>query len=236
MTCPNCNSTNTTQNGTDVISAPYMQTELNGELLYLATITTYSTCNNCGLVFQNNIKSQEWYDWFYSSGTYRKTLGLPDDRMNSDEKQRAKRVMEWLSISGIQVHSHKDYGSSRGYFLNETREHYHCQIMGDDPMSDYGLMTFDDMPDRPDLVSAIHVLEHVVDPAAKLQAMAKETTRYLLIEVPGKNTLGGALRFAHLYYFPPELLMNMVINAGMKIVVMEAGDNTRILAEKVLDK
>jgi hypothetical protein len=231
--CPVCGSSNIKPNHANILSAPYMQTELNGEIIYMATASKYSRCNMCGLVIQDNMKSQEWYDWFYSSGTYRKTLGLTDEEMNLDERARASELVDFLSSNNVQIHSHKDYGSSRGYFLNKTHERFKCQITGDEPLSDYGLMTYDDMPDKPDLVSAIHVLEHVVNPVAKLQSMAKETLRYLLVEVPGEHCIGGALRFAHLHYFPPDTLRAMIETCGLKVVAMDTEPNTRILAEKL---
>jgi len=55
------------------------------------------------------------------------------------------------------------------------------------------------------------------------------TKGVLFIEVPGEHAHGGALRFAHLYYYPPELLIDMVESIGLKVIKTETEPNTRIL-------
>jgi hypothetical protein len=94
------------------------------------------------------------------------------------------------------------------------------------------VIEYDNYDHTPDLVSAIHVLEHTTDPLSELKHYADMTSKYLLIEVPGLTCTGGPLRFAHLFYFPPQVLADQVTKLGFKIIDMQTEPNTRILAEK----
>ena len=235
MICPWCGGSLIINNAKSVYSAPHMDAEMNGERLHMGTLTTYSECKTCGLMFVNPKLSDEWYEWFYSSGTYRQTLGISQEEMDADEQRRADDLVEWLSVfDEMNINHHCDIGSSRGYLMENMRREYQCSVYGVEPNSDYKSIVESGYFSKPDLVSAIHVLEHVTDPIKELTTWANMTSKYLLIEVPGLNTVGGPLRFAHLYYFPPELLKAKIIELGFDIVAMETEPNTRILAEKRL--
>jgi hypothetical protein len=176
--------------------------------------------------------SDEWYNWFYSSGTYRQTLGISQEEMDRDEEFRAHEIVSWLGEKNISIKNHYDIGSSRGFLLAYSHNLFDCEINGNELNTSYSWVTPSKPDGTPDLVSAIHVLEHVTDPIKELTTWASMTSKYLLIEVPGLRTVGGPLRFAHLYYFPPELLKAKIIELGFDIVAMETEPNTRILGEK----
>jgi hypothetical protein len=240
MTCPWCGKQSIIiDNAKAIYTAPHMDAEMNGERLHMATLTTYSECKACGLLFVNPRLSDEWYDWFYSSGTYRQTLGISQEEMDADEQRRADDLVDWLSVfDEMNFKYHIDVGSSRGFFTIGTYNKFGCMSIGIDINKKYqnGQIKDPENLGSPDLVSAIHVLEHVTDPIKELTTWASMTSKYLLIEVPGLNTTGGPLRFTHLYYFPPELLKAKMIELGFDIVAMETEPNTRILAEKHLTR
>lgn len=232
MTCPWCGSEKIFHNTHVVYTSPYLVVELHGAKIPVQTITSFSTCD-CGLTFQENRFSDEWYNWFYSSGTYRQTLGISQEEMDADEQRRADDLVEWLSVfDEMNVSSHIDVGASKGCFSSAIGNKYKCMSYAVDLNREriLGIKPPDD--NFADLVSAIHVLEHVTDPIKELTTWASMTSKYLLIETPGLNTIGGPLRFAHLYYFPPELLKAKIIELGFNIVAMETEPNTRILGEK----
>jgi len=231
MTCPWCGGEKIFRNTHVVYTSPYLMVELNGAKIPVQTITTFSTCD-CGLTFQENRQSDEWYDWFYSSGTYRQTLGISQEEMDADEQRRADEISKWLNTRIENIKHHVDIGASRGYLLEEIQKIYRCQSTAADLNGAYLEHIYSIADKQCDLVSAIHVLEHVTDPIKELTTWSQMTSKYLLIEVPGLNTIGGALRFAHIYYFPPKLLMDKIIELGFEIVDMETGPNTRILGMK----
>jgi len=234
MTCPWCGGGKIFHNTHTVSSAPYFMVDIGSGKILAQAVTNYSTCD-CGLTFQENRQSDEWYNWFYSSGTYRQTLGISQEEMDADEQRRADDLIKWLYHYRNLFGYHLDIGASQGFFLWETCNQWDCLISGNEinkTHGNYGAFEYDKVVGYPDLVSAIHVLEHVTDPIKELTTWAQMTSKYLLIEVPGLHTVGGALRFAHLYYFPPELLKAKIIELGFDIVAMETEPNTRILAVK----
>lgn len=173
--------------------------------------------------------SDERIAQYYSSGLYRQTLGIDTAAMDADEKRRALDVAVWLDKRGIMPNSHADIGASRGYLLQEV---------GADAQGGYdvnpnyadcsieliNLRTFQ-------LVTSIHVLEHTTNPMRELEWYKSLSTEYVLIEVPGINATGGALRFAHLWYFPQKVLADMMVKCGMEIVEIDESSNTRILGK-----
>jgi hypothetical protein len=234
MTCPWCGGSNIQHNTKQVATAPYLAVELGTAKIPMAALSTYSECE-CGLIFQENRQSDEWYDWYYSSGAYRKTLGISQEDMDKDEQARAIDLVLWLTRLKIDINYLVDFGSSRGYFTQEVKNTYHCFTTGIDINLDYAIYKSLALYNgkQPDIVSSIHVLEHTTDPLKELTRYAELTSKYLLIEVPGLHTLGGALRFAHLYYFPTKLLREKIEKLGFSIIAIESEPNTRILAEKV---
>lgn len=237
MTCPWCGGNEIQHDIKRVITAPYLAVELGDTNIPMASMANYSECK-CGLVFQEHRQSDEWYEWFYSSGTYRQTLGISQEEMDADEQRRADDLVKWLSVfNKINFNHHCDVGASRGYLSTQMKHKFDCDSSVLDLNKEYS-----QLPEyiqtricvSTDFISAIHVLEHVTDPIKELTTWASMTSKYLLIEVPGLNTIGGPLRFAHLYYFPPELLKAKIIELGFDIMAMETEPNTRILAEKRL--
>ena len=193
------------------------------------TSSTFVICPACGLVAQSPRMSDERIEHYYSSGLYRMTLGISQDDMDADEKRRALDVAVWLDKRGIMPNSHADIGSSRGYLFQEVG----ADIQGSDELyknyKEYYIGGVDD--NHFDLVSSIHVLEHTANPMHELNWYKSLSTQYVLIEVPGVNATGGALRFAHLWYFPPAVLVSMMERAGLRVLEIDEISNTRILAE-----
>jgi hypothetical protein len=170
---------------------------------------------------------------YYSSGVYRQTLGLSQVAMDDDEQQRAREIVDFLEDHKVEPTIHCDIGSSRGYLLDQTNALFGCTTIGRDLNLGY-IDVQCEGEGKPDLVTAVHVLEHTTDPKKSLNEWAAMTTRWLLIEVPGEKCKGGPLRWAHTYYFPKPLLERMIIDTGCKIVVSETTEtqHTRILAVK----
>ena len=175
--------------------------------------------------------SDKRIEQYYSSGLYRETLGLSTEAMDADEKRRALDVAVWLDKRGIVPNSHADIGASRGYLLQEVGAEIQAEY---DLNPRYSQIDADNIKDNHFiLVSSIHVLEHTTDPMRELEWYKSLSTQYVLIEVPGINATGGALRFAHLWYFPPKVLADMMVKCGMEIVEIDESSNTRILGKVV---
>ena len=165
---------------------------------------------------------------YYSSGLYRQTLGISQEDMDADEKRRALDVAVWLDKRGITPSSHTDIGMSRGFLLTEVGADVQS---GYDVNPKYSTLEVTRVEGKFELVTSIHVLEHTLNPMRELLWYKSLSTEYVLIEVPGINATGGALRFAHLWYFPPKVLADMMVKCGMEILEIDESSNTRILAQ-----
>jgi hypothetical protein len=192
-------------------------------------IANYGWCVTCDLIFQNPRMTDMRVSEYYASGVYRATIGIDQENLDLSEGQRGERLAAWLRERDIAPASHLDMGCSRTYFLEMVGAR---ERLGFDENTNYageGVYVENDPAKlgKYELVSAIHVLEHTTDPLASLAWYASLTARWLLLEVPQRD---APLRFPHLYYFPPALLVKMVQDAGMKIVNMSHEDVTRILA------
>ena len=213
-----------------VISAPVLTVEFCGGDLPVMTSSTFVICPVCGLVAQSPRMSDERIAQYYSSGLYRQTLGMTTKDMDADEKRRALDISLWLDRRGIVPSSHADIGASRGCLLSEVGADTQS---GYDVNPKYAEREIWDLCGDYELVTSIHVLEHTTNPMQELEWYKSLSSKYVLIEVPGINATGGALRFAHLWYFPPKVLADMMVKCGMEIIEIDESSNTRILGKVV---
>jgi len=229
MTCPWCGSDNIKHDNQRMAGSLSGDIELGGAKILVAAVVEYSECE-CGLVFQEHRQSDEWYTWFYESGTYRDTMKMYQGDIDADELDRAVGEIKFIASMGIHFKHHLDIGSSRGYFLEQTRKVFGCSVYSEELNQEYSHAKYPQPTKDIDMVTAIHVLEHVCDPLKELTRWAGLTNKYMLIEVPGlkRSTLG----FSHLYYFPPELLRSKIEQLGFNIMAVDTELHTRILAER----
>lgn len=228
--CQNCGG-NVKYYG-QVQTAPYLSVDFCGGDLPVCTITSYIMCDDCFLIMQSPRMTPERISEYYSSGLYRQTLGISVSSMDADEKRRSEGVARWLADKNVRPQSHLDIGCSRGYLL---------ALVG--AMSKHG---FDENPGysetiratsdkkslgKYELVTAIHVLEHALNPKDEIEWYVSLCSDKLLVEIPGEKSKGGPLRFSHLSFMSPYLLSEMVENAGMDVVCVESNPHTRLLAQ-----
>ena len=148
-----------------------------------------------------------------------------------------------------------DIGCGKGSFLRECREimpewHY----AGIEPSREEAQMAratgleihegmfgeIDLGRDAFEMISIMHVLEHVHDPAAALASIhdALATDGLLFVEVPNVldlNMFYDLLLFEHLYHFAPETLAWQLTCSGFDIVAAEPSTNygaQRVIARK----
>lgn len=223
--CPNCDSDQIApyfQIGT----APLLTSEIvPGVKVEVAVITHYSLCQNCRLIFQNPRMSDKELNKYYSKGYYRKQLNLTDKQIDEDEAYRTKVDLVIIKKFIGDVKSHLDLGGSRGYLLEAVGADQKVVV---EPNVSYpkvnGVKVYPEMNKVTrksfDLVTAIHVLEHVPKPLDYLKRMTKYVGKngYLVVEVPTWKSPGGPLRLAHLSHFEPSVLRHMCLQVGLNIV------------------
>jgi len=205
--------------------APHVEHELMpGVTVSAAIISRYSQCRECHVIFQNPRMSERELNTFYSKGYYRRTINLTDEEKDADEMYRATVDAKIIKQHLGDVSSHLDIGCSRGYLLEQVGAASRVGVESDvDHVTASGIKVYSDIDDvskkRFDLVTAIHVLEHVADPLTFLKRMVAVTNAngHLIIEVPTWKSPGGPLRLPHLFHFEPDVLRLMCREVGLNV-------------------
>lgn len=220
-------------------------------------------CGTCGFVFVANpwLDFERIYDERYYAGEGADPL--VDYEFELEHPSRTVRVYEWR---GIARHVHGllpaagalkwlDYGCGNGGLVRHLREQ-----VGDDAVGfetgaivesarRYGIPILDDvdageLAGRFDVVSAVEVLEHTVDPVAELVRMRRLLRDGGLLFV----TTGNSEPFRdeltkwryvtpeiHISYFEPRTLATAFERAGFRPAVAECGKGfSEIMKFKVL--
>ncbi len=173
---------------------------------------------------------------FYARG-YRSLRQDSESPTEKDLLMQAARATTTLGLIADRVRSvsrHLDVGSSSGALLEEFRRRFGCAPVGIEPGEVYrrysqsrGLQvvaSLDDLrrsaPDPFDLVTVMHVLEHVPDPVRMLARLRDEHMTpdgFLLLEVP--NLIDHhAFELAHAHAFTASSLIDCVRRAGFREV------------------
>jgi 2-polyprenyl-3-methyl-5-hydroxy-6-metoxy-1,4-benzoquinol methylase len=150
-----------------------------------------------------------------------------------------------MTVELIRAHirspiKHLDIGSSSGAFLEHTAEEFGCVAIGVEPGKVYrqlseeaGIKTYPSLGDVKerdfDLVSMLHVLEHLPNPVGSLVEIRESLLThdgYLLIEVPNLYE-HEALEFAHLTAYSRATLAETVQQAGYRVIWTKAHGSFR---------
>ena len=208
-------------------------------------IVAFHICNRCGLVYQSPRMDEIELEQFYAR-EYRIQRQESENPIEKDllmQDARARAVLGMVQPHLPVVTHHLDIGSSSGALLQRFHEQYACASVGVEPGDAYrrfsqsqGLKvvpSLDALPevteDPFDLVSMLHVLEHVVDPVHTLRSLRESKMRpggYLLLEVP--NLIEHeSLELSHLYAFTRSTLKAIVQQAGFRILWSNAHGSFR---------
>lgn len=185
----------------------------------------YCQCQDCKLIFQNSRLSDEELDKYYKSGVYHRTVYQFPEGRDATEENRAKIDAEIIKEHIGKVVAHLDNGCGRGFLLDKVGANLKVGVESDIRFVNIkGVETYaqiDQVPQKSfDLVSALHLLEHVPYPLDFLKKMTGfvEKNGHLVIEVPSWKTRGGPFGFWHLYHFEPDVLKNMCKQAGLSVI------------------
>ena len=195
----------------------------------------YAICRRCNTVFQSPRLTEEATQEYYASQYQTKLLG-EGGTLEKDLRVQAGRARHIRSLLQPQLDSVRrmlDIGSAAGVLLRCIRAETGCEIVGVEPGEFYrkstqaqGLQVYesidalhDAQSSRFDLISMMHVLEHLRHPVSVLQDL-RETllspSGYLILEVP--NLYGhSSLELAHILGFNSSSLKTTLALAGYRV-------------------
>lgn len=201
---------------------------------------TNMICNHCGLVYQTPRLTPAESLAFYEA-EYRLLYQGQEGPNPKDLAVQAARAKITLDFIGRHIKSCTrvlDIGCSTGILLAKLKEHYQAQSIGIEPGNTYrlyaqssGLEVYPSLEEiqntgvpRFDLISMMHVLEHLPNPKEYLKELReKELTEngWLLLEVPNLYA-HDCFEVAHLISFSPHTLLQVVQQAGYRVIQLRA--------------
>ena len=221
-------------------------------------------CAKCGFAFVVDpwLDYADIYDERYYEG--RGADPLVDYRFELEHPARTIRRYEWNGIAqvvadltgrGTRERRWLDYGAGNGAFVRYLREHGVAEAVGFDEGAiaararehGIGMLTARELDARAgqfDVVSAVEVLEHTLDPVAELRRMRTMLRSGGLLFLTTGNAAPFADRLAswryvrpeiHIAYFEPRTLVHALTLAGFRAEKAELGPGfDDILKFKVL--
>jgi 2-polyprenyl-3-methyl-5-hydroxy-6-metoxy-1,4-benzoquinol methylase/rubredoxin len=197
----------------------------------------YYRCQTCGFVFQNPGESAAADPVFYEE-TYRKLYQATEEPTAKDLRQQRLRAEYQLNL--MQQHGvcrlwrALDIGASSGTLMQTVHEAYGPEMIGVEPGNAYrqlaeekGFKVYPSLEQlqanetaKFDLVTMMHVLEHLEDPLGTLREIRThllEDHGFLLVEVPNFYA-HDSYELAHLSCFTEHTLSEMLKQAGYKIM------------------
>lgn len=211
-------------------------------------------CIDCSVYFNaQNMLGSEIYGQQYNQATYSHKLfenfarirKLPEDQ--SDNKQRIRRIMGFISLTGRKPQSTRilDVGSGLCVFLAELKDHgFQCYAIDPDPLSARHALehakvdgahagTLDNFSSdqKFDVITFNKVLEHVPDPVRVLK-MAIEFLSpggFIYVELPdGESVLQNAnavdreeFYIQHFTIFTPGAFDILARSSGLRANVIQ---------------
>ena len=198
-------------------------------------------CQGCGMVYLSPRLSEEQLVGFYAQDYRRLYHGeaepTPEDLVVQEKRARFLANFILGQTAGPQGHinRHLDIGCSTGTLLQVFARQFGCAPAGvelDDSHRAYarkgGLAVYPSLDELPeaqekfDLVSLIHVLEHLPDPVGSLVDIRQkrlDRSGWLLLEVPNLYA-HDSFEIAHLVSFSRMSLTQTVQQAGFELVAV----------------
>ena len=202
-------------------------------------------CQACGLVFQSPRMTGAERSAFYSAEYRQLYQGgeEPDAKDLAVQEGRAEALLAFCQGRLPGVERYVDIGCSAGLLLEAFKRAYDCQVVGVEPGEAYrefarqsGLnvvATLDELnssdPARFDLISLVHVLEHLPDPLnylVNLRESLLEPDGWLLVEAPNLYA-HDSFEVAHLVSFSAHTLRGTLNKAGFEVIALEAHGRPR---------
>lgn len=225
--CPLCHSTFDRHRFFARVGVRYMPQNI---------LITYYICNDCGLVFLGERQTEKEQEDYYMKGVYRELVqGTPaiTPRVIEEQTQRTECLLPYIDHEPKKV---LDIGASTGILLDALREKYDCEVLGVEPgehfrinnpygvkmYSELGMLYTPEYYNRFDMITIIHVLEHMNDPVGFLvklhEFIAEDSALY--IEVP-HLCYEQCLSISHPVIFTPDTLTYTLKRAGWEVEWIE---------------
>jgi SAM-dependent methyltransferase len=188
----------------------------------------YIVCR-CGCAYLNPRKTDAEISEYYSSGEYRKmTEEFIEDKSEVEHQERRAEIVSGM-VDKFDIMSHLDIGCSTGTLLRRVEEGKGRGFVsaGVDPdpkwTKDVKVLyrSLEEVKGKYDLITMIHVLEHMNRPREVLEKVSKLLSPggVLVIEVPNRRAYMVAFNSPqHVVAFDLASLGKLVMSTGYEIL------------------
>ena len=168
--------------------------------------------------------------WYETDGYRMTTHHSADPLVNLQEEQkRAERLSGWIYE---RPYTHLDIGSSTGALLQKANAVYTkagLELSGARRgiYQDLGIVPYKSLEEVQgdyELITCIHVLEHVIDPMTYLKFIAERTQSYCIIEVPVSGYI-----YPHLHRFNIEGIQVQMEDLDLAVQVVELTEDRYVI-------
>jgi len=200
---------------------------------------TLNECLRCGLVQSQVILPSDYYDRYDLDEAQMGSEPCLFSALFAQPVPRSRQLLHLLSqmVALPSIGSSLDLGCNHGFFTQELKALYPTWLgCGYEPWPRPSALRekhipadqffsgpLDAIPGQYDLLSLIHVLEHLPDPLAYLQALPRllKPGGSLLIQVPDYSQTAFDLTiFDHLWHFNQQTLLALLMHAGLEVVLL----------------
>ena len=180
-------------------------------------------CPRCDLVFHTEPIPADYYDAQYRQELEGVTT-VTEEILN-EQRNRAMALMPYLEpiVEKAGIFTSLDIGCGTGALPLMLWEKLRLDVAGVEPSIDYrayaraqGLTVYpnlDDVTGKYDLVTCIHMLEHLREPRPFLEKLTR-IARIVMIEVPNVMNCMGACGYVHPLAFNETSLYNLLAATG----------------------
>lgn len=186
-------------------------------------------CCDCDVAYQNPRLDREELDNYYRSGEYHRNYPPVDER----EMARSDRYITMIRLLELKTNRCLDYGCARGYLLRNLQIYNSSHVLGFEisPIEHVLEEVVDDKSrvcGTFDLITCIHVLEHLYNPEEELRWMTERLNPdgTLILELPLRD---DDVSYPHLYNFSKKSITYLLDKMGLKYVYMKSGNRSMIL-------
>ena len=199
----------------------------------------YQFCQSCGLVFMSPQFTEEDLNTFYARRYWSLYTGdaRPKEADRTAQRERARHLSQIIQTHIPHIMSHLDIGCSAGELLLTMRQVQPNLVSAGVELSEAhrdwcierGLAVYSSIeqlqathasPQRFDLISLSHVLEHIPEPVEFLKTLSRDVLApggHILIEVP--NLFGHvSFEIAHVLCFYQKTLVDVLGQAGYRVI------------------
>ena len=208
----------------------------SGDIISHGMHVIFRRCSECLIAFQNPRPTEESVVRAYKNNSYREIMmggGGAHPLEVKLQSLRSQRIAAIFKEEKITPRRFLDVGSSLGILVYQIHKAFDCEAWGHELSKEFRELAsglggtnyvaeLEELEGKFDVITSIHVLEHLIDPVAQLKKLRELLTDdgVLILECPdGRNTTGMSVWHYVIFIF--ETMQRILEEAGFEAPLVE---------------